>query len=57
MEHSAILSTSIKLLLVIKIFILSIFELPFYIGLLYMRIGYRSYITIIRELSGNERSE
>ena len=34
-EHSAILSTFIKLPFVIKIFVLSIFEWPFYIGLLY----------------------
>ena len=32
MEHSAILSTFIKLPIVIKIFILSIFEWPFYTG-------------------------
>ena len=32
-EHSAILSTFIKLLFVIKIFVLSIFEWPFYKGL------------------------
>ena len=31
-EHSAILSTFIKLLFVIKIFVLSIFEWPFYTG-------------------------
>ena len=31
-EHSAILLTIIKLLLVIKIFVLSIFEWPFYTG-------------------------
>ena len=31
-EHSAILSTFIKLPIVIKIFILSIFEWPFYTG-------------------------
>ena len=31
-EHSAILSTFIKLPLVIKIFVLSIFEWPFYTG-------------------------
>ena len=31
-EHSAILSTFIKLPFVIKIFILSIFEWPFYTG-------------------------
>ena len=31
-EHSAILLTSIKLPFVIKIFVLSIFELPFYSG-------------------------
>ena len=31
-EHSAILSTLIKLQFVIKIFILSIFEWPFYTG-------------------------
>ena len=31
-EHSAILSTFIKLLFVINIFILSIFEWPFYTG-------------------------
>ena len=33
-EHSAIFSTFIKLPIVIKIFVLSIFELPFYTGLL-----------------------
>ena len=33
-EHSAILSTFIKLPFVIKIFVLSIFEWPFYTGLL-----------------------
>ena len=32
MEHSAILSTFIKLALVIKIFVLPIFEWPFYTG-------------------------
>ena len=31
-EHSAILSTFIKLPFVIKIFVLSIFEWPFYTG-------------------------
>ena len=31
-EHSAILSTFIKLPIVIKIFVLSIFERPFYTG-------------------------
>ena len=31
-EHSAILSTFIKLLFVIKILVLSIFEWPFYTG-------------------------
>ena len=31
-EHSAILSTFIKLPIVIKIFVLSIFEWPFYTG-------------------------
>ena len=31
-EHSAILSTFIKLPLVIKVFVLSIFEWPFYTG-------------------------
>ena len=31
-EHSAILSTFIKLPFVIQIFVLSIFELPFYTG-------------------------
>ena len=33
MEHSAILLTFIKLQFVIKIFVLSIFEWPFYTGL------------------------
>ena len=33
MEYSAILSTFIKLPVVIKIFVLSIFEWPFYTGL------------------------
>ena len=37
-EHSAILSTFIKLSFVIKIFVLSIFERPFYTGLLYIKI-------------------
>ena len=32
LEHSAILSTFIKLPFVIKIFVLSIFEWPFYTG-------------------------
>ena len=32
LEHSAILLTFIKLPIVIKIFVLSIFELPFYTG-------------------------
>ena len=32
MKHSAILSTFINLPIVIKIFVLSIFEWPFYIG-------------------------
>ena len=32
-EHSAILSTSIKLPFVIEIFVLSIFKWPFYTGL------------------------
>ena len=32
LEHSAILSTFIKLQFVIKIFVLSIFEWPFYTG-------------------------
>ena len=35
-EHSAILSTFIKLPFVIKIFVLSIFEWPFYTGLLFI---------------------
>ena len=35
LEHSAILSTFIKLPFVIKIFVLSIFEWPFYTDLLY----------------------
>ena len=36
LEHSAILSSFIKLPFVIKIFVLSIFEWPFYTGLLYL---------------------
>ena len=32
LEHSAILQTCIKLLFVIKIFVLSVFEWPFYTG-------------------------
>ena len=36
-EHSAILSTFIKLPFVIKTFVLSIFEWPFYTDLLYMK--------------------
>ena len=43
-EHSAILSTFIKLPFVIKIFVLSIFEWPFYTGFTvvpkYVRIKY-----------------
>ena len=46
-EHSAILSTFIKLLLVIKIFVLSIFEWPlktgltiFYLYFLFLSIGF-----------------
>ena len=40
MEHSAIiLSTIIKLPIVIKIFVLSIFEWPFYTGLLYLNLA------------------
>ena len=35
-EHSAILSTFIKLPFVIKIVVLSTFEWPFYTGLLYV---------------------
>ena len=35
-EHSAILSTFIKLPFVIKIFVLSIFEWPFYTGYMYL---------------------
>ena len=40
-EHSAILSTFIKLLSVIKVFVLSIFEWPFYTGF--------TVITIVNE--------
>ena len=36
-EHSAILSTFIKLPFVIKIFVLSIFEWPFYTGFTVLR--------------------
>ena len=32
LEHSAILSTFIKLQIVIKVFVLTIFECPFYTG-------------------------
>ena len=39
-EHSAILSTFIKLPFVIKIFVLSIFEWPFYTDLLYHQSPY-----------------
>ena len=39
-EHSAILSTFIKLLFVIKIFVLSIFECPFYTGFTVGSTGY-----------------
>ena len=38
-EHSAILSTFIKLPIVIKIFVLSIFEWPFYTGFMWRRCG------------------
>ena len=41
-EHSAILSTFIKLPFVIKIFVLSIFDWPFYTGFTVYR---RSYIS------------
>ena len=37
-EHSAILSTFIKLPFVIKIFVLSIFEWPFYTGIAVVQI-------------------
>ena len=42
-EHSAILSTFIKLPFVIKIFVLSIFEWPFYIGFTLMFFFYRKH--------------
>ena len=38
-EHSAIFSTSIKLPFVIKIFVLSIFEWPFYTGFTVYTLG------------------
>ena len=44
-EHSAILSTFIKLPFVIKCFVLSIFEWLFYTGLLYCICEYMSYFT------------
>ena len=46
-EHSAILSTFIKLPIVIKIFVLSIFELPFHTGftvfIFFIKVIYRFY--------------
>ena len=39
-EHSAILLTFIKLLFVIKIFVLSIFEWPFYTGFTVFQINF-----------------
>ena len=38
-EHSAILSTFIKLPIDIKIFVLSFFEWPFYTGFMWRRCG------------------
>ena len=46
-EHSAILLTFIKLPFVIKIFILSIFEWPFYTVLLYVQIPHEKLYVII----------
>ena len=43
-EHSAILSTFIMLPFVIKIFVSSIFEWPFYTGLLYFELLGADYI-------------
>ena len=50
-EHSAILSTFIKLPFVIKIFVLSIFEWPFYTGLTVL---FNPVIILIRYGSSNE---
>ena len=36
LEHSAILSTFIKLQIVINIFVLSVFEWPFYTGFFFI---------------------
>ena len=49
-EHSAILLTFIKLPLVIKIFVLSIFEWPFYSGytvIIFLPISLNMCITLI----------
>ena len=47
-EHSAILSTFIKLPFVIKVFVLSIFVSPFYIGfaIIYKFSGRKDHVTI-----------
>ena len=45
LEHSAILLTFIKLHFVIKIFVLSIFEWPFYTGFTVVRILQTSDLT------------
>ena len=43
-EHSALLSTFIELPFAIKLFVLSIFEWPFYSGILY--VGYYKDFTL-----------
>ena len=48
MEHSAILSTFIKLPFVIKIFVLSIFEGPFYTGL---TVPIYTFLVLLRKLA------
>ena len=47
LEHSAILSTFIKLLVVIKTFVLSIFEWPFYTGFTVIVKCINSVLTLI----------
>ena len=48
-EHSAILMTSIKLPFVIKIFVLSIFEWPFYTGFAAHSFNVRASFNLVTE--------
>ena len=54
-EHSALLSTFIKLPFVIKIFVLSIFERPFYTGLTVLNICEECDDESIRDLGHDNR--